>query len=441
MTTMETIRTTRESVGKDRVKLRVEMEEAALKPSLDAIYTRWAREMKVPGFRKGKVPRKIIDARVGPEVLREEALREALPDAYRQALQNEELEAIAPPDIEVVEFTEGTPIVFEAIVDIRPDIQVPELASLKIEAPPEEVTEEELDGQLDRLRDRFAEVETVARDLRRGDFALIDLKGYVLDEPLEGATAPDYLYEVGSRQGPPKLDDELEGERAGSILKFTDVLPDAFGELAGQEASFTVLVKEVKAKKLPALDDEFAKTVGEFDTLDDLKADLRTRLAEVKHQMVEEEIRGQALQALLDAAMFEPPEKLVEGEFEHRLHHFEDDLKSAGISFGEYAERTQMTELEIRSEIRAEAARAVIAELLLEQIARDAELEVTEQDIGQEIALVAARTNQDPHQVAEQAVQQGRLSAIAADVMRRKALDHVVQNADISGRKVEEKAP
>ena len=439
MATAETIRTTQESLGKDRVKLRVEMEETALKPALDAIYRRWAKEMKVPGFRKGKVPRQIIDARVGPEVIREEALREALPDAYRQALQNEELEAIAPPEIEVLEFESGTPIVFEAVVDLRPDIVVPDLAALKIESPPEEVTDDELDSQLDRLRDRFAELETVTRDLRRGDFALVDLKGSVNGELLEGATAPDYLYEVGSQQGPPKLDEELEGERAGSILKFTDVLPEGFGEQGGQEASFTVLVKEVKAKKLPALDDEFAKTVGEFDTLDELKDDLRTRLAEVKKQMIEEELRGQALQVLIDASTLEPPEKLVDGEFEHRLHHLEDDLKRAGISLGEYAERTQMTELEIRSEIRAEAAKAVTAELLLEQISRDAEIEVTEQDIGQEIALVAARMNQDPRQVAEQAVQQGRLSAIAADVMRRKALDYVVENADISGRKVEEK--
>jgi trigger factor len=441
MATPDTIRTAQEPVGKDRVKLRVEVEETALKPALDSIYRRWAKEMKVPGFRKGKVPRQIIDARVGPEVIREEALREALPDVYRQALQNEDLEAIAPPDIEVVEFESGRPIVFEAVVDLRPEIVVPDLASLAIEAPPSEVTDEELDAQLDRLRDRFAELETVTRDLRRGDFALIDLKGSVHDEPVEGATAPDYLYEVGSRQGPPKLDDELEGERAGSILRFTDVLPAGFGDLAGQEATFTVLVKEVKAKKLPPLDDEFAKTVGEFDTLDELKDDLRTRLTEVKGQMVEEEIRGRALQALIDAATFDPPEKLLDGEFEHRLHHLEDDLKSAGMTFAEYAERTQMTELEIRSEIRTEAARAVTAELLLEQIARDAEIEVGEQDIGQEIALVAARTNQDPRQVAEQAVQQGRLSAIAADVMRRKALDHVVENADISGRKVEENAP
>ena len=440
MATQETVRTSHESLAKDRVKLRVEMEESMLKPALDAIYRRWAREIKVPGFRKGKVPRQIIDARVGPEVIREEALRETLPDAYREALRNEDLEAIAPPEIEVLEFEAGAPVVFEAVVDLRPEIRLPDLSSLPIEAPPSEVTDEELDEQLNRLRDRFAEVETAPRAARRGDFVLIDLKGFVNDEPLEGATAPDYLYEVGSRQGPPKLDEELEGERAGSILKFNDVLPEGFGDVGGQEASFTVLVKEVKAKKLPPLDDEFAKTVGEFDTLEDLKEDLRTRLGQVKAQMVEEELRGRALAALIEASTFEPPEKLVDGEFEHRLHHFEDDLKRAGMTLEEYGGRTQMTELEIRSEIRSEAARAVKAELLLEQVAREAQIEVSDQDIGQEIALVAARSNQDPRQVAEQAMKEGRLSAIAADVMRRKALDYVLQNADIAGWKVEETA-
>jgi trigger factor len=440
MPTSGSLRTSQEPVDKDRVKLRVEMDESLLAPALDTIYRRWAGQIKVPGFRKGKVPRKIIDARVGPEVIREEALREALPDAYRDALKSEELEAIAPPEIEVLEFEPGTPVVFEAVVDVRPEVIVPELSSLTLEAPSSEVTTDELDEQLERLRDRFAELETVSREARRGDFALIDLKGYVGGEPVEGATAPDYLYEVGSRSGPPKLDEELEGERAGAILKFNEVLPEGLAEHGGAEASFTVLLKEVKAKKLPPLDDDFAKTVGEFDTLDGLKEDLRSRLHEVKVEMVEDELRGRALTALVDAATLEPPEKLVEGEFDHRLHHFEEDLQRAGMTLDEYAGRIDQTELEIRRDIRQEAARGVKAELLLEQIAREAQIEVTEEDIGREIALVAARSNQDPREVAEQAVKQNRLSAIAADVMRRKALDYVIENADISGGKVEEKA-
>ncbi|MDQ3956936.1 MAG: trigger factor [Actinomycetota bacterium] len=432
------LQTSTEKLDKDRVKLRVEAPESSLKPALDAVYRRWAGEIKVAGFRKGKVPRQIIDARVGPEVIREEALRDALPDLYRDALVAEGIEAIAPPEIEVLEFDTGSPLLFEATVDVRPEIVVPDLAAISIEAPPSEVTDEELDEQLDRLRDRFAELEPVSRDARRGDFVLIDLKGYRHEELVEGASAPDLLYEVGSRTGPPKLDEELEGTRPGAILKFTDTLPPEAGELAGQEVSFTVLVKEVKVKRLPALDDELAKTMGEFDTLDELKEDLRGRLAGVKAGMVADELANRALTALVDASDLEPPEKLVESEFEHRLEHFEEDLKRAGLTMDEYSRRMELTDLEIRRDIRRGVARSVKAELLLEEIARDRGFEVTEEDVGREIAVLAARSDRDPKEVAEQVVNAGRLGSLAADIMRRKALEHVVQAINVTGRPTEE---
>ncbi len=427
-----------ERLDKNRVKLRVEAPEGSLKPALDAVYRRWAGEIKVPGFRKGKVPRQIIDARVGPEAIREEALRDALPDLYRDALAAEELEAIAPPEIEVLEFDSGAPLLFEAIVDVRPEITVPDLSSISIEAPPSEVTDEELDEQLDRLRDRFAELEPVGREARRGDFVLIDLKGYRHDEPVEGASAPDYLYEVGSRSGPPRLDEELEGARPGAILKFNDTLPPDAGELAGQEISFTVLVKEVKVKRLPPLDDELAKTMGEFDSLDELKDDLRERLAGVKKGMVREEIANRALAALVDASDLEPPEKLVDDELGHRIEHFEADLERAGLTMDEYTQRANLTDLEVRRDMRRQVERSVKAELLLEEIARTQSFDVTDEDIGREVALLAHRMGRDAKEVAEQVVSSGRLGSLAADIMRRKALEHVVEAINVAGRPAEE---
>jgi trigger factor len=214
-------------------------------------------------------------------------------------------------------------------------------------------------------------------------------------------------------------------------LKFTDTV--ASGELAGEEVSFTVLVKEVKAKKLPPADDDFAKTVGEFDTLDDLKEDVRRRAAEVKTHLVEEEIRQRVLAALVDASDLEPPAKLVESEFEHRLEHFESDLKRAGLTLDEYGRQAQLTELEVRRDIRAQVVRSVKAELLLEEIARDQAIDVTEEDIGREIAIAAARSQRDPKELAEQLVKAGRLGALAADIMRRKALDYVVDSVNVVG--------
>jgi trigger factor len=445
MTTQSSpLSTTTEQAGKDRVKLRVEVDDAALAPAITEVYRRWAGEIKVPGFRKGKVPRQLIDARVGPDIVREEALRDALPGFYREALAAEELEAIAPPEIDVVTFEAGSPIVFEATVDVRPEIEVPDLSQIKVEAPPTEVTDAELDQQLERLRDRFAELESVTREVRRGDYVLIDLKGYRHDELVEGASAPDFLYEVGSRSGPPKLDDELVNERPGAILKFTDSVhihkedEPEHDHTSQEEISFTVLLKEVKAKKLPALGDDFAKTVGEFDTLDELKDDLRTKLGEVKQGMVQQEIRAQTLEALVDAASIEAPERLVEEEFEHRLTHFKEDLSRAGLDVASYAAQTDSTELEVRRDIRAQAARSVQAELLLEEIARREEVQITDEEIGREIAAAAAQAGTDPKKLAEDLAQAGRLPAVAADIMRRKALDHVVAGVNVIGTPADE---
>lgn len=434
-----TLQTTTEQLEKDRVKLRVEVPEAALKPAMDAAYRKWANEIRIPGFRKGKVPRQMIDARVGAETVREEALREALPQLYREAMQAEDLEAIAPPEIDVVEFEVGSPIVFEATVDIRPEIALPELSALEVEAPPSEVTDEDLDEQIERLRDRFAELEPVGRHAQRGDHVLIDLKGYQNDELVEGLTAPDFLYEVGSRTGPAKLDEELEGTRPGEILKFTDQVhihrddEPHHDHSSTEEVSFTVLVKEVKAKKLPTVDDDFAKTVGEFESLEDLREDLRARLATVKERMSEDELRNRALTVLVDASDLEPPEKLVESEFEHRLQHLEEDLKRAGLTLDSYGSQVQLTELEIRRDLREQAARSVKAELLLEEIARQQSIDVSEEELGREISLAAAQAQRDPKEVAQNLVDSGRVGAVAADIMRRKALDYVVRTVNVTG--------
>jgi trigger factor len=432
------MRTTAEHVDRDRVRLRVEVPEDALNPAIATVYKELAQQMKVPGFRKGRIPRQIIDSRVGPDFVRTEALKEALPDLYREAMASEELEGITAPDIEVIEFDRGSPLVFEATVEVRPEVTLPPLESITVEAPSAEVTDADLDEQLERLRDRFAELETTAREARRGDHVLIDLKGYLNGELVEGAGAPDLLYEIGSRSGPPKLDEELEGNRPGAILKFNDTLPGGPEELAGQDLSFTVLVKEVKAKRLPGLDDDFAKTVGEFETIDALREDLRSRMKGVKRSMVEEELRGRALEALVAASDLDVPDSLTEGEFNHRLEHLEEDLQQAGMTMAEFSARSDVTELELRRDLREGAERSVKAELLLEQVARENDISVTEEDLGREIAYAAARSGSDAGDLAKQLASSGRLPSVAADIMRRKALDYVVDQIDVVNRPAED---
>ena len=436
--------TTSERLETNKAKLRVEVPEASLKPALDAAYRRWSNEIRVPGFRKGKVPRQLIDQRVGPEAIREEALRDALPDLYVSALESEKLEAIAPPEIEVVTFESGVPIVFEATVDLRPEFVLPDYSDITVEAPSSEISDEDLNDQLDRLRERFAELETIGREARKGDFVVIDLKGYRGDELVEGVSAPDLLHEIGSDQGPPKLNDEVEGSKPGDILKFTDTVGEGAGELAGSgsasdgpqeemEVSFTVLVKEVKAKKLPELDDEFATNVGEFESLEDLKDDLRQRLGDYQRQVAEQQVRNLVLERFVDAAALEAPERLVDDEVKHRMEHVEQDLAGAGLTFEQYAEQTGSTELELRSEVREQAAQSVKAELLLEEVVRKADIKVDDDDLGREIAYLAAQTNTEPGELAKQLASSGRLRGVVADIMRRKALDHMVEQVNVVG--------
>jgi trigger factor len=432
------VATERESVDKDRVKLRIEVPEAALDPALNEVYRRWSRQIKVPGFRKGKVPRRLIDARVGVEAVRDEALRDALPDFYQQALEAESLEAVAPPEVNIIEFTAGTPLVFEATVDVRPEVVVPPLSELRVEAPDSEVRPHDIDEQIERLRDRFAELETVGREARRGDFVLLDLNAYQHDEAIEDAGATGYLYEVGSHEGPPSLDEELEGARPGAILRFTDQMGPGAGELAGEHVSFTVLVKEVKTKRLPPADDELAKTAGEFDTLAELRDSIAEELRAVKEAQAREELRTAVLEALIDASDLEAPSRLVEDEFHHRLEHFEEDLQNAGLTLSRYAAEIDSTELQVRSDLRRGAGRAVKGELLLEQIAREHDLQVTDEDLGRQVAYLAARAGREPQEVATSLAESGRLGSLATDIMRRKALEYATEHANVIGLPIDE---
>jgi trigger factor len=432
------VATERESVDKDRVKLRVEVPEAALDPALNEVYRRWARQIKVPGFRKGKVPRRLIDARVGIEAVRDEALRDALPDFYQQALDAESLEAIAPPEVNIIEFSSGTPLVFEATVDVRPEVVVPPLGELRVEAPDSEVRPLDIDEQIERLRDRFAELETVGREVRRGDFVLLDLNAYQHDQMIEEAGATGYLYEVGSHEGPPSMDEELEGSRPGAILRFTDEMGPGAGELAGQHVSFTVLVKEVKAKRLPPVDDELAKTAGEFDTLTELRDSIADELRGLKKAQAREQLRNAVLEALIDASDLEAPPRLVEDEFNHRLEHFEEDLRNAGLTMSRYASEIDSTELQVRSDLRRGAGRAVKGELLLEQIAREQNLQVTDEDLGRQVAYIAARAGKEPQEVATALAESGRLGSLATDIMRRKALEYATGQANVIGLPIDE---
>lgn len=429
------MQTTVESTAKHTVKLTIEVPVDEFTKDLDRAYRSIANQVKIPGFRKGKVPKKIIDAQIGRDVVREEFLSSSVPAYFRDAVRGEDLAPISDPDIALEQVEDDKPLIFTATVEIRPRLELAaeDYRGLKAERPDTSVTDREIDDWIERLRERFAELEPVERPARDGDFVTIDIRATVHDEEVAEVTRTDYLYFVSSVEFGPKLDQELAGKRAGDILKFNDALPERFGEeLGGTEVSFQVLVKDVKARRLPDADDDFAKTASELDTLDQLRDDLRERLGELKDREAHGVLRDRALQAMIDTVDVELPDSLIDEETEHRVAHAKERAERAGVTLEQVLEAQGWDEARLREDSRDHAIRAIKSDLVLEGIARAEHLEVTAEEIGTEIAVLAQTYGREPKDVAKALERSGQMVTLAGDIIRGKALDLLVEHADIA---------
>ncbi len=422
-----------EETDRHKVKLTINVPPEEFGKDLDRAYRRIAQQVRIPGFRKGKVPKRIIDAQIGREAVLGEFLEDSVPTYYRDALRENDLAPIAEPDIDVEQLEDGKPLVFTATVEVRPRLRLEpsDYRGIEVERPSVEVTDEDVDRLVDSLRERFAELEPVGRPARSGDYMVIDLRATLHEEEIPEATRPDYLYEVGSGEFGDKLDAELEGKRSGEILKHNDVLPERLGEHGGQEVSFSVLVKEVKAKRLPDADDEFATTASEFDTLEELKASLREQIRKNKERSGDAAVRDRVLQALVDGTEVDLPETLVDEETEHRITHARERAEQIGMTLDQLLETQGFDELRFRSDARQHAERAITADLVLESVARSENLEVTSEELGAEIAELAAALGRDAKDVAKSLDRSGQVVALASDIIRSKALDVLVEHANI----------
>jgi len=427
------MQTTVEETDKHTVKLTVEVDTERFGKDLDRAYRKVAQQVRIPGFRKGKVPRRVIDAQIGHEAVVGEFLEDSVPEYYREALREHELAPITDPDIDIAQIEEGKPFVFTATVEVRPRLTLEErdYKGIRVERPSADVSDRDVEGLLDRLRDRFAELEPVGHPTRKGNYVVMDIRATVHDQEVPEATRPDYLYEVGSGEFVPKLDDELEGKRAGEILKFNERLPEGAGQWGGQEVSFQVLVKEVKGKKLPSADDDFAKTASEFDTLEELRQSLREQLRQNKERAVDAEVHDRVLRQLVDAVAVDLPDRLVDEETERRALSTKQRAERAGLTLEQVLEMQGLDELRFRADARAHAIRAIKADLALEAVARAEGLQVSAEEISGEIAALAQAVGRDPREIARTLERSGQVVSVAGDILRTKALDVVVDHAEI----------
>jgi trigger factor len=433
-----------ESLEGNKVRLHVAVTAQEFEKAIDAAFRKLARQVKIPGFRPGKAPRRILEARLGTDLAREQALQDALPEYYAEAVEDQGLDAIAPPEIDITAGADEGPVEFDAVVEVRPIVELSGYDSLQVEVPAPDTSDEAVQAQVDALRERFADLQESTRPLQDGDFASIDIKGYVHDEVIDALSATDFLYEVGSGIVVPKLDEELRGKRPGDILKFTDALPDRFGDRAGEEVAFQVLVKETKQRVLPDATDEWVSEATEFDTLDELRADLRRRMEVVGKVQARMAMRDKVLEAVADRVDIEVPDVLVRDEMERRLHDFMHRLEHQGATIPQYLEATGQAQETFVAGVRDGSTQAVKADLALRAVVAQEGIEASDEDLDAEIARLAEQVGQKADKVRRDLDRRGALDALRSEITRGKALQFLIDHAvavDEEGRQLDLSLP
>ena len=439
------MKSTVEPLEGNKVKVSVEVDEAEFEKDIDAAFRKLAREARIPGFRPGKAPRRVMEARVGKEVGRQQALQDGLPDYYVQAVKEHAVDVIAPPDFELTGGEADGPVSFDAVVEVRPVIIVPGYKSLEITIDSYLPTDEEIHQQIDRLRERFATNEVVERPAADGDTVLIDIVGIHEDEEIPGITTDDYSFTIGGTFPVPEVHEHLTGASAGDTLEFEAPFPnqtidddDPDNEL--KMISFSVTIKEVTAKVLPELDDSFADEASEFPTLVELREGLVASATRVKKARAANSVEERTFEALANLVEEEPPEPMVAQETQNHIQQWLMQLQAQGIDPGMFLQITGQSEADIVAENTEKAIRSVKCDLALRAIVDAEEIEVDDDDVAEEIDALALRTGEKASKIRKQFERDGRMEAVRSDLRIRKAFDWLCDNVlifDADGNRIE----
>ena len=350
----------------NRVKVSVDIDAEEFEQKLDEAFRKLARQVRLPGFRPGKAPRRVLEARLGPQAARGEALSDAVPEYYAQAVNDHDVDVISPPEIDITGGAEEGPVSFDAVVEVRPLITITGYDQLKAEVPSPVPTDEEIDQQVDQLRRQFGELGPVTRPAIDGDTVTMDIYGTYNGEEVEGLTVDDYAYEVGQGAVVPEIDEELRGSKAGEILEFNAQHPDPDEDGL---LRFRILVKEVQETVLPDFDDEFAQEASEFDTAEELRTDVSDNIARAKRANALASLGTQVGEQLAELVTDDIPDALVDSEVQHRLRTLQMRLGSQGIEVDAYLEAIGQTAEEMAEALREPALQEAKTDLALRAVA------------------------------------------------------------------------
>jgi trigger factor len=409
-----------EKLSATRTKLTIEVPFEELKPEFDKAYATLAQQVNMPGFRKGKVPAKILEARLGRGVVLDQVINEMLPSRYSQAVEENDVKALGQPEIEISELEDGKHVTFTAEVDVRPEIEVPDFSAISVEVAPLKADDEAIDAELKNLQARFGTLKPADRAVKKGDFVSIDLSATIDGETVDEATTEGLSHEVGNDSLIEGLDDALIGMKEGEESTFTSKL--VAGEHADEEAEVTVKLGSVKERELPELDDDFAQLASEFDTLDELKESLKGQFEQQLKNTQAGEIRDKVLAEALEETEFELPEGVVKEQVDAQIQQIIQQLGGDEKVFESMLAAQDMTREKFEEDARSSAEDSVRTQLFLDAVADKEQPEVSQEELMDHIAFTANQYGMDPNQFIMQLQQAGQLGSLFADVRRGKAL-------------------
>lgn len=420
-----------ENLEKSMAKLTIEVAADEFEAALNKAYQKSKNKINLPGFRKGKAPRAMIEKMYGAGIFVEDAANIIIPDAYESAAKESELEIVAQPEIAVEQAEKGKPFIFTATVAIKPDVTLGDYKGIEVEKKEAEVSDDEINAEIDRVRESNARMITIDdRATQDGDTVVIDFDGYVDGEQFEGGKAEDYTLVLGSHSFIDNFEDQLVGKNIGDDVEVNVTFPEQYQaeELQGKPALFKVKIKEIKVKELPELDDDFAQDVSECDTLDAYKEEVKSKLVKTKEDDIKREKEDAIIEKIIENATMEIPEQMVDAQTRQMTQEFAQRLQSQGLSLEQYMQFTGLTPQKMQEELKPQALKRIQSRLVLEAVVEAEKIEATEEDIEKEIENMAKMYQMEADKLKE-LVGEEEKKQIALDMAVQKAVEFVVDAA------------
>lgn len=428
------MKSTIEKKENNKVTLKIEIDAEKFEEGIQKAYIRNRAKFNIPGFRKGKAPRKIIEINYGKGVFYEDAVNILLPDAYDSAIEEQKLEPVDRPKIDIEQIESGKPLIITAEVTVKPEVELGEYKGIEVEKVEYNVTEEDVMNELKMMQDKNARIiEAEDRPVKKGDILTIDYKGFIGDEQFEGGTAENQTLEIGSGRFIPGFEEQLIGKTKGEEVEINVKFPEEYHakDLAGKEATFKVNIHEIKEKELPELDDEFAKDVSEVDTLDELKKEIKNKLEKTAKDNEKRENENRVIEKIVENSKVDIPKVMIENQINSELQEFSYRLKIQGIELNQYLELTNTKIEDLREQFREGAEKAVKTELVLEAISKKENIKETEEEIDKEIEEFAKQYGQEVDKFKAN-IRETDLEYIKMGIIRKKTIDFLVENAKLS---------